>query len=64
VGEIVDNVSRYAYLDDDLVVVFAFWRAEHPDPNDHGKVFVARLQPDEFATTLEDAIDLIDPESL
>jgi hypothetical protein len=24
-GEIIDNVARYAYLDDVLVLVFAFW---------------------------------------
>lgn len=61
-GEIVDNVSRYAYLDDDLVIVFAFWRAEHPFPEDLGKVFVARIPPDEFAATLQEAADLLDAE--
>lgn len=62
-GEIVDNVTRYAYLDDDLVIVFAFWRAHHPVPEDQGKVFVARLRPDEFATVLEDAASLMDTET-
>jgi hypothetical protein len=31
-GETIDNVSRYAYLDGDLVLVFAFWRPTHPRP--------------------------------
>jgi hypothetical protein len=61
-GETVDNVSCYAYLDDDLVIVFAFWRATHPFPEDLGKVFVARIPPDEFAATLEESADLIDAE--
>jgi hypothetical protein len=62
-GEIVDNVSKYAYLDDELVVVFEFWRAQHPVRQDRGKVFVARLQPDEFATLVDNAADLMDTES-
>ena len=40
-SEIVDNVSCYAYLDDHLVIAFAFRRADHPFPEDVGKVFVA-----------------------
>ncbi|WBB69045.1 hypothetical protein [Micromonospora sp. WMMD812] len=59
-GETVDNVSKYAYLDDDLVIVFAFWRASHPFPEDLGKVFVARIPPDEFAATVEQAAELLD----
>ncbi len=59
-GETVDNVSRYAYLDDDLVIVFAFWRPTHPFPDERGKVFVARIPTDAFATTLEEAADLLD----
>jgi hypothetical protein len=31
-SETLDNVSSYAYLDDELVIVFAFWRADHPIP--------------------------------
>lgn len=61
-GETVDNVSRYAYLDDDLVIIFAFWRPKHPFPEDLGKVFVARIPPDEFAATLEKAAELMDAE--
>lgn len=61
-GETVDNVSTYAYLEDDLVIVFAFWRASHPFPEDLGKVFVARIPPDEFAVTVEEAADLLDNE--
>lgn len=61
-GETVDNVSTYAYLDDDLVIVFAFWRATHPFPEDLGKVFVARIPPEEFVATVEEAADLLDAE--
>jgi hypothetical protein len=59
-GETVDNVSSYAYLEDDLVIVFAFWRAAHPFPADLGQVFVARIPPDEFAATLDEAANLLD----
>ncbi|MEU5563485.1 hypothetical protein [Micromonospora musae] len=59
-GETVDNVSTYAYLEEDLVIVFAFWRADHSFPEDLGKVFVARIPPDEFVTTLEGAAELLD----
>ncbi|MEU4334813.1 hypothetical protein AB0F59_09325 [Micromonospora lupini] len=61
-GETVDNVSTYAYLDDDLVIVFAFWRSAHPYPDDLGTVFVARIPPDEFVATVEEAADLLDAE--
>ncbi|MFC4017289.1 hypothetical protein ACFOW4_04940 [Micromonospora sp. GCM10011542] len=61
-GETVDNVSTYAYLEDDLVILFAFWRASHPFLEDLGKVFVARIPPDEFAAIIEDSADLLDAE--
>ncbi|MEU1680685.1 hypothetical protein ABZ422_16535 [Micromonospora zamorensis] len=61
-GETVDNLSKYAYLDDDLVIVFQFWRATHPFPKDLGKVFVAKIPPDEFVATVEEAADLLDAE--
>lgn len=63
-GEIVDNVSKYAYLGDELVLVYAFWRPSHPLPEDRGKVLVARLRPDEFAAALERAADLMETQSL
>jgi hypothetical protein len=59
-GPTVDNVSPYAWLDDDLVIVFAFWRERDPFPEDLGRVFVARIPPDDFAATLEEAADLLD----
>lgn len=61
-GETVDNVSRYAYLDGDLVIIFAFSRTTHPVPEDLGRVFVARIAPDEFVTTLEEAAAWLDAE--
>jgi hypothetical protein len=54
----------YAYPDDDLMIVFAFRRAEHPFQGDLGKVFVARIPPDEFAATLQEVADLLDAESV
>ncbi|WP_433133729.1 hypothetical protein ACQPWW_16645 [Micromonospora sp. CA-240977] len=59
-SEIVDNVTPYAYLDDDLTIVFAFGRASHLFPDDVGKIFVARIPPDSFAATLDRAVDLLD----
>ncbi len=62
-GETVDNVTSYVYLDgDDLVIIFGYWPAEHPFPEDLGKVFVARMPPDEFSIILEQAADLLDAE--
>lgn len=62
-GETVDNVSIYAYMEDDhLVIVFAFWRTNHPFPQDLGKTFFTRLSPEEFAATVEEAADLLDAE--
>jgi hypothetical protein len=59
-SETLDNVSAYAYLDDDLVIVFQFWRTSHPFPEDLGKAFLARLPPDEFVEIVEEAADLLD----
>ena len=53
-------MTSYAYLDGDLVILFGFWRATHPYPEELGSVFVARIPPDEFAGTLEAAADLLD----
>jgi hypothetical protein len=62
-GDTVDNVTSYADLDgDDLVIVFAYRRAGHPFPDDLGKIFVARIPPDEFVVVLEEAADLLDAE--
>jgi hypothetical protein len=60
--EIVDNVSIYAYLDDDLVIVFEFWREDHPFPEDLGNVFAVRLPPEEFLAIVEEAADQLDTE--
>lgn len=62
-GETVDNVSRYAYLDGDLVLVFAFWRSTHLFPDERGRIFAARIPPDDFVATLVAAADLLDAES-
>jgi len=59
-SETLDNVSAYAYVDNDLVIVFQFWRASHPFPEDLGTVFVVRIPPDEFVAIVEEAADLLD----
>lgn len=58
-SEMLDNVSSYAYLDDELVIIFAFRRDEHPAPEDRGKVLVAKIPPEHFATILLAAADLL-----
>jgi hypothetical protein len=64
-GETVDNVSSYTYLDKDenVVIVFAFWRKTHPHPDDLGKIFTASIPPAEFATTLEKTADLLEADT-
>lgn len=57
-GEIVDNVELYAYLDDLLVLMFQFWR-EPVTRVTRRKTFVAAMQPDEFVTTVQAAIEMI-----
>jgi hypothetical protein len=47
--EILDNVETYTWLDDPLVVAF---RIRKPFLT---QVFVARVHPDEFVSTLDDA---------
>ena len=57
--EIVDNVSTYAYLDGDLVVLFEFWRDDHPVPEELGEVFAARLLPERFLAIVEEATGVL-----
>jgi hypothetical protein len=53
-GETVDNLSHHAYLDGDLVLLFKFWRSAEPK-----RGHVARVLPNEFATALEQTVDLL-----
>ncbi|MGA5304092.1 hypothetical protein ACPCHT_29510 [Nucisporomicrobium flavum] len=53
-------MSIYAYLDEDLVVLFEFGRDDHPVPEDLGEVFAARLPPERFLAIVEEATDLLD----
>jgi hypothetical protein len=57
-SETLDNVSSYAYLDDDLVIVFALRRAQSV-PEKFVKVFVARIEPEQFVTVLREAATLL-----
>lgn len=57
-SETLDNVSSYAYLDDDLVIVFALWRAQSV-PKEFVKVFVARIAPEQFVAVLREAAALL-----
>jgi hypothetical protein len=50
-SEILDNVSTYAYLDDDLVIVFEFWG--------EAQVFAARIPSEKFVAVIDDATDLL-----
>ena len=59
-NETVDNVSTFAYLDGDLVIMFEFWRPTHPFPEELGRIFVARLPPAEFTAVVEEAADFLD----
>jgi hypothetical protein len=62
-GETVDNVTSYVYSDGgDLVIVFGYWRATHPFPEDLGKIFVARVPADEFVAVLDEAADHLQAE--
>ncbi|MCG5471504.1 hypothetical protein LADH09A_005498 [Micromonospora sp. LAH09] len=61
-NETVDNVSTFAYLDDDLVIMFEFWRGTHPFPDELGKIFVARIPREEFTSIGEAAADLLEAE--
>jgi hypothetical protein len=58
-SEMLDPVSMYAYLDDDLVIVFRFRRTNHRYPDQLGRTFVARIPPDDFADTVEQAADML-----
>ncbi|GAA0552924.1 hypothetical protein GCM10010172_39300 [Paractinoplanes ferrugineus] len=59
-SEIVDNVSAFAYLDDDLVIMFGFWRTNHRFTDDLGTGFVTRIPPAEFASIANAAADSLD----
>ncbi|MBV1855922.1 hypothetical protein [Catellatospora tritici] len=63
-GETVDNVSCVAYLDGELVLVFSFWRPTHPVPADRGRIFVARIDPDDFADTVQHAAYVLEVREL
>ncbi|MCP2322272.1 hypothetical protein HDA40_000779 [Hamadaea flava] len=57
-SETLDGVSCYAYLDDDLVVVFAL-RDGRCGPQGSGRVFVVSIPPKQFVATLLEAIGAI-----
>lgn len=59
--EILDNVSKYAYLDGaSLVLMVSVRRPTHPAPVDRGRVFVATIEVDFFSTVLETAANLLE----
>jgi hypothetical protein len=59
--EIVDNVSKYAYLDrESLVLMFAFRGPTHPILEDRGRVFVAAIQVDGLSSVLDAAANLLE----
>lgn len=52
-SECLDNVSSYAYLDGELVIVLALRR-------DFDRVYVAKIPPDQFVATTLDAVGSLD----
>ncbi|MFC4071347.1 hypothetical protein [Actinoplanes subglobosus] len=54
-GPTTDGVILYAYLDggDNLVLLFSFWRPDHPDRD---RVHTARIPAGEFTGTLDAAL--------
>jgi hypothetical protein len=61
-GETLDNVSAFAYLDGDLVIVFEWWRTTQPIAPDRSEVCVVKIPPDEFAAIVEQAAAVLDAE--
>jgi hypothetical protein len=56
-SEILDDVSAYAYLEDeDLMILFAFWRTTEPG----GQPFALRIPSREFTAVAEEAADFLD----
>jgi hypothetical protein len=52
-GPTLDNVLFYAYVEaDELVIVFAFCRDQHPGPEEVGRPYIARVGRDRFARDL------------
>jgi hypothetical protein len=51
--EILDSVETYTWLDDLLVVAYRIWRPYRTE------VFVARVPPDEFVSTIDEAVDFL-----
>jgi len=62
--EIIDNVSAYAYLDGDLVIVFEFWRKNHPFSEELGEAFSTRLPPERFVAIVEEATGVLGTDSI
>jgi len=60
-SEALDNVSSYAFLDDNLVIVFALRRAPSLPEEfmEFIKVFVARIAPERFVAVLREAAALL-----
>ena len=52
--EIVDNVSAYAYLDEDLVILFSLRREDHEEQGE------ARLPPKRFLAIVEEAAGMLE----
>jgi hypothetical protein len=61
-GETMDNVSAYAYLDGELVIVFEHRPTNDPADKHLGRVSAVRIPPDEFATTVKEAAAVLDAE--
>jgi hypothetical protein len=59
--EIVDNVSKHAFLDcDSLVLIFAFRESMYPTLEDQGRAFVATIGVADFVTAVGAAVKLLE----
>jgi hypothetical protein len=55
-GPTADNVSATLFLEDGVAFMpFSFWRPEHHDPTELGKIFVAELPERELLHILHEA---------
>ncbi len=59
-GPTTDNVTAHVFrVGDRVVIPFAFWRPEHPRPEERGQVFVAELPEAELLRVLRQTLAVL-----
>jgi hypothetical protein len=59
-GPETDNVTGHLFrIGDQLAITFEFWREQHPNAEERGQVFVARLPESEFVRVLEQLVSAL-----